>query len=150
MFRALIPAAAALGLAAFAAQSYPADPLEVPAMSWNLTHEGPMAKLTYGVPNSGVLALMVTCTPGARTAEVYGDVHPVGPRLVRAAHAPAPLDPLGGEESEIVLDHPELRALAHSGRMRVEAEAGEFVLPASRTERNMAREFLAYCATGRI
>lgn len=152
MFRALIPAAVALGLVAFAVQTRSADPLESPAMAWSLTHEGDMAKLAYGVPHSDVLALMVTCSPGRGTAVVYGDVQPAGVRLIRASQAPRPLDPLSGgeaEEVEIAIDHPELRALARSGRMTVEAEGGVFALPASMAERGLARDFLAYCATGR-
>ena len=78
MLKSLLPAAAALSLAALAGQAMTTAPA-VPgqgAAGWYLLHEGPMAKLAYGLPDSDQVALMLTCSPGDRTAVVYGDVQP--------------------------------------------------------------------------
>eukprot|EP01036_Dinobryon_divergens_P054361 gene54361-72643_t len=77
MFKVLIPAVAALGLVAFAAQSRDVAPevdaqgvMAAPVMGWSVHHEGALAKLAYGVAHSDQLALMVTCMPGDTTAAV--------------------------------------------------------------------------------
>ena len=153
MFKILIPAAAALGLVAFAAQSqdftseFGSQPSTAPVMSWSVHHEGAMAKLAYGVANSDQLALMVTCQPGEATAAVYGDVQPEGARLTDASY-----DPLSGgeaDETRIALTDPALKSLAERGRMQVRGDAGVFQLAASREERRVVGDFLAYCSAGR-
>ena len=153
MLKFLVPAAAALGLVAFAAQTEATDALRAgePAMGWSLTHEGDMAKLAYGVPDSDQLALMMTCSPGDRTVLVYGDVQPDTPRMVQAAY-PAPIDGLTEgefEESRIPVGDAALVGLGRFGRLPVLADAGAFVLKADRGEQRLAREFLAYCASAR-
>ena len=165
MFKTLIPAVAALGLVAFAAQtatpssqiddiaSVPASVVMTqPVMSWSLHHEGAIAKLAYGVENSDQLALMMTCMPGDASAVVYGDVQPAGGRLIQASMGPELLDPLsGGEalESRIPLRDAGLRGLAERGRMDVQGDAGTFSIKATRQERRVVGEFLAYCGQGR-
>lgn len=157
MFKVLIPAAAALGLVAFAAQSQSADPLGGAAapqpMAWHLSHEGAMAKLAYGVANSDQLAVMMTCEPGDRTAAVYGAVQPVGARLIQASmSAPVEIDPMTGdlaEESRIGLTDPALRALVEDGALPVRGDAGRGSLPADKTERRMIADFLSYCGSSR-
>lgn len=156
MFKVLIPAAAALGLVAFAAQSQSADPLGGAApqpMAWHLSHEGAMAKLAYGVANSDQLAIMMTCEPGDRTAVVYGAVQPAGARLIQASMSgPAEIDPMTGalaEESRIGLTDPALRNLVEAGALPVLGDAGRGSLPADKTERRMIADFLSYCGSSR-
>ncbi|WP_428152054.1 hypothetical protein [Brevundimonas sp.] len=156
MFKVLVPAVAALGLVAFAAQSRDVAPdveaqgvMAAPVMSWSVHHEGALAKLAYGVANSDQLALMVTCMPGDATAAVYGDVQVEGARLTRAS---LQIDPLSGgdaEETAIPLDDPALAGLARNGRMTVVGDAGRFQLAASTEERRLVRDFLSYCSPGR-
>ena len=157
MFKVLIPAAAALGLVAFAAQSQSADPLNGAAaplpMAWHLSHEGAMAKLAYGVANSDQLAVMMTCEPGDRSAVVFGAVQPEGARLIQASMGgPAELDPMTGElvqESRIGLSDPALRNLVEDGALPVHGDAGRGSLPADKTERRMIADFLSYCGSSR-
>ena len=156
MFKVLVPAVAALGLIAFAAQSRDVAPeaeaagvMAAPVMSWSVHHEGALAKLAYGVANSDQLALMVTCMPGDATAAVYGDVQVEGARLTQAS---LQIDPLSGgeaEETRIPVSDPALAGLARNGRMTVVGDAGRFQLAASDQERRVVRDFLAYCSPGR-
>ena len=155
MFRFAIPAVAALGLIAVAAQSEAvhadaeAEGGAAP-MGWHLSHEGPMAKLAYGVANSDQLALMMTCEPGQAQAIVYGDVQPASPRLHRASMTSAAIDPLSGglaDESRISLRDPTLVRLVRRGTLAVEGDAGHFELTADRDERRLVSEFFAYCGT---
>jgi hypothetical protein len=151
MLKFAIPAVAALGLIAFAAQSQATNSdaqTGVGPMAWHLSHEGDLAKLAYGVANSDQLALMMTCEPGRAQAVVYGDVKPAGLRMQKASMRAVPIDPLsGGLEDEIRLsvDDPSLKELAQSGRMAVEGEAGAFELAATRDERKLIEEFFAHC-----
>jgi len=156
MFKVLVPAVAALGLVAFAAQSRDVAPeveaqgvIAAPVMSWSVHHEGALAKLAYGVANSDQLALMVTCMPGDATAAVYGDVQIEGARLTQAS---LQIDPLSGgdaEETLVPISDPALAGLARTGRMTVVGDAGRFQLAASGEERRVVRDFLAYCSPGR-
>lgn len=157
MFKVLIPAAAALGLVAFAAQSQSADPMGAAAaqpMAWHLSHEGAMAKLAYGVANSDQLAVMMTCEPGDRTAVVYGAVQPAGARLIQTSMTgAAEIDPMTGDlsrESRIALGDPALRALAEDGALPVVGDGGRGTLPADKTERRMIADFLSYCGSNRV
>jgi hypothetical protein len=157
MFKFAIPAVAALGLIAVAAQSQAdnADVVEtgVTPMSWHLSHEGAMAKLAYGMANSDQLALMMTCEPGQAQAIVYGDVQPASPRLLKASMTTAAIDPLSGglaDETRISLRDPALQKLARSGKLTVEGDAGHFELTADGDERRLVREFFAYCGTGTV
>ncbi len=156
MFKVLIPAVAALGLVAFAAQSRDVAPevdaqgvMAAPVMGWSVHHEGALAKLAYGVAHSDQLALMVTCMPGDTTAAVYGDVQVEGARLMQAS---VQIDPLSGgdaEETTIRVNDPALAGLAQNGRMTVVGDAGRFQLAASTEERRLVRDFLAYCSPDR-
>lgn len=155
MFKIVIPAVAALGLIAFAAQSQPtASDAEtgVAPMGWHLSHEGQMAKLAYGVANSDQLALMMTCERGQTQAVVYGDVHPASPRLIKAATTTATIDPLSGglaDEARISMQDPAMQQLARLGKLSVDGEAGRFELTATSEERRLIGDFFAYCGTGR-
>lgn len=155
MFKVLIPAAASIALVAFAARTQTletAAPAETPAMAWHLSHEGAMAKLAYGVENSDQLALMVTCAPGDSTAVVYGDILPDTPRLIAASNGPTELDPMSdgdAVETRLSLHDASLTGLASSGSMRVQGDAGRFVLTASPDERRMIAGFLSYCGSSR-
>lgn len=157
MFKFAIPAVAALGLIAVAAQSRATDAAPEAAMpapmGWHLSHEGAMAKLAYGVANSDQLALMMTCEPGEAQAIVYGDVHPVSPRLVKASIESAAIDPLGGglaDEARIPLRAPALQKLAQSGKLTVEGDAGHFELTADDKEQRLVEQFFAYCGTDTV
>lgn len=153
MLKFAIPAVAALGLVAFAAQSQATNADVQPGaapMGWHLSREGVMAKLAYGVENSDQLALMITCEPGQAQAVVYGDVKPVGMVLQKASITSAAIDPLsGGLEDEVRLSvsDPSLKQLAQGGKMVVEDETGEFELTATREERKLIGDFFAYCGT---
>ena len=153
MFKFAIPAVAALGLISVAAQSratHAGAEVTGAAMGWHLSHEGPMAKLAYGVATSDQLALMMTCEPGQAQAIVYGDVRPDSPRLVRASTGPMAIDPLSGglgDEARLPLADPALKSLARSGRLAVEGEAGHFELTADGDERRLIRTFFDYCGT---
>ena len=152
MLKSLLPAAAALSLAVLGGQAMttaPAAPGEG-AAGWHLLHEGPMAKLAYGLADSDQVALMLTCSPGDRTAVVYGDAQPRSPALVPAALGPQPIDPLSdGEafETRLPLTDAALTGLARAGRMAVQTEAGTTQLRASRAERRLVQNFLGYCAS---
>lgn len=154
MLKSLLPAAAALSLAVLAGQAMTTAPA-VPgqgAPGWRLLHEGPMAKLAYGLADSDQVALMLTCSPGDRTAVVYGDTQPQSPALTLASMGPQPIDPLSdGEayEARLPLTDAALTGLAHGGRMAVQTEAGEQQIRASRAERRMVQSFLGYCASSR-
>lgn len=152
MLKFAIPAIAALGLIAGAAQTRATpDAAAAGGMGWHLSQEGAMAKLAYGVENSDQLALMLTCEPGQATAVVYGEVQPAGARLTRASWSPTPIDPLSGNldaESRLPLSDPALRGLVRAGRLPVVGDAGAFEIRASSTERRAVRAFLDYCGTG--
>lgn len=156
MLKFIIPAVAALGLTAAAAQSYAPDAepvMAAPVMGWHLSHEPGMAKLAYGVENSDQLALMLTCEAGRSTATVYGEVQPKAARLSQASMGPAEMDPLSGGdavETRISLRDPAMQALARRGKLDVQGEAGDFTLEASTDERRLIGEFFAYCATARV
>lgn len=156
MFKFIIPAVAALGLTAFAAQSYSPDAepvMAAPVMGWHLSHEPGMAKLAYGVENSDQLALMLMCEPGRSTATVYGEVQPKAARLSQASMGPAETDPLSGGdafETRMSLRDPALQMLARRGKLEVQGEAGDFMLEASTDERRQISEFFAYCATAKV
>tara|TARA_R110002124_G_scaffold25141_23_gene91283 strand:- start:1069 stop:1539 length:471 start_codon:yes stop_codon:yes gene_type:complete len=156
MFKILVPAVAAMGLVAFAAQTrtptYDVSATPV-AMGWHLSHEGAVAKLAYGVENSDQLALMMTCEPGRSSVEGYGVVQPLAPRLIRAVDRPGELDPLsGGDATEvrISLRDPTLQSLAGQGVLRVRGDAGDFNLTATPDEQRVAARFLAYCGSARV
>lgn len=155
MFKIAIPAVAALGLIAFAARSQ-ATNLDfqsgVAPMGWHLSHEGSLAKLAYGVENSDQLALMMTCERGQTHAVVYGDVQPASPRVIKASMESA-IDPLSGDlwgEARISLRDPALQQLVRSGKLAVEADAGQFELPANPAERRLIGDFFAYCGSDRV
>lgn len=157
MFKFAIPAVAALGLIAVAAQSRATDSAPDTAgaapMGWHLSHEGPMAKLAYGVANSDQLALMMTCEPGEAQAVVYGEMQPASPRLIKASTHSAAIDPLGGglaDEARIPLRAPVLQKLARSGKLAVEGDAGHFELTADNEEQRLVEQFLAYCGTDTV
>lgn len=156
MFKVLLPAAAALGLIAFGAQTWSHDAVaadEGAGMAWHVSYEGDMAKLAYGLANSDQLAVMITCAPGDRTAVVYGDVQPHSPRLTRAYTGPTEMDPLSGGdavETRIGLADPVLTRLAANGALAVEGDAGVFDLPATRAEQRMVQGVLAYCGSSHV
>jgi hypothetical protein len=153
MFKIAIPAVAALGLIAFAAQSQPtATDAEagLAPMGWHLSHEGSMAKLAYGVANSGQLALMITCEPGQTHATVYGDVQPAKARLIKASTTSADIDPLSGglaDEAMVSVRDPAMQELARRGKLQVDGEAGRFELSATPDERSLIGKFFTYCGT---
>lgn len=155
MLKIAIPAVAALALIAFAARSQATDSdaqTGVASMGWHLSQEGSLAKLAYGVENSDQLALMMTCEPGQTRATVYGDVQPAGPRLIRASMSTA-IDPLSGgmvDETRISVLDPAMQQLVRSGKLAVEAGAGQFELSATPYERRLIGDFFAYCGSDRV
>lgn len=155
MLKFVIPAVAVLGLTAFAVQSYAPGAAQVrtPSMAWHISQEGTMAKLAYGIENSDLLALMITCAPGDRSALIYGDMQPAAARLTQASLGATRPDPLSGgdaDETRISLRDPVLLGLAKRGSIRVSGDAGEVTLGASRKEQRAIGGFLAYCADGQV
>jgi len=151
MFRFAIPAAAAIGLFAAAAQSSatntPATARDE-AMGWHLSREGETAKLAYGLANSDQLALMLTCEPGQALATVYGEVQPDSPRLIHASAGPVDIDPLGGDlldEVRIPTADGTLRRFLRTGSLAVEGETGKFSLTANPEERRLVDAFFSWC-----
>ena len=155
MRKTVFPILAAVGLAAVAAHAATYSPSSsrsggeaVPG--WHMLHEGTMAKLAYGLPDSDQLALMLTCAPGDGVAVVYGDVQPRSAGLILASHEPQPIDPLSNGEAfgaRLPLGDAALTGLARGGRMAVQTEAGDQQIRASRAERRMVQGFLSYCAS---
>ena len=151
MFKILVPAVAALGLVAFAAKTQAVtsdEPSSAPSsstaaadpvMGWHISYEGRMAKLAYGVENSDQLAMMMTCTPGERTAAIYGDVLPASPRLVRASSGGE------GDEARVPVSDPALQSLARAGVMPVVGVNGPARISATADERRVVGGFLSYC-----
>ena len=150
MLKFALPAVAALGLAAVAAQSYATGPAPIaPGMGWHLSHEGDMAKLAYGAENSDQLALMLMCSPGETQAVLYGDVQPEDARFIDTA---APIDPLSGDMADdvrISVNGASVRGLVQTGRMRVDTETGPSLLTATRDERRLVSDFVSYCSQNR-
>ena len=152
MFKFVIPAIAALGLTAAAAQSYSpeAEVPAAPAMGWHLSHEGQMAKLAYGVENSDQLALMMVCEPGHAMATVYGEVQPKAARMVQASLETDPLSGGDAVETRIALRDPAMQRLARDGKIEVQGDVGDFLLKADAREQRLIGEFFAHCAKSDI
>lgn len=152
MFRFLIPATALLATLAMAARTEPQPPDASATMTWSLSHEGDLAKLAYGVPNSDHLSVMLTCAPGAAVS-VYGPVRPDSPALMQASVATAPIDPLSGEllvEARLPRDDRALVQLASGAGLPVVNDLEErSLIPADATGRRLTRAFLAHCASAR-
>ena len=149
--KAALPVFAVFALGGLAAKTLAVEPVDN-GMAWLMTQEGSKAKLAYGLPNSDQLALMMTCAPGDASAVVYGDVQPRGARLTQASFSPSAIDPLSGGdalEARIALSHPSLTGLANRGSLNVEDDAGGYTLTASREDRRVVQDFLAYCGAGR-
>lgn len=153
MLKFAIPAVAALGLVAFAAQSQATNAEIQPGaapMAWHLSREETTAKLAYGVENSDQLALMLICEPGQAQAVIYGDVKPVSRGVQKASMSRASIDPLNGgleDEFRLSVEEPSLMQLALHGKMIVEGDAGVFELTARPEERKLIGDFFAYCGT---
>jgi len=152
MFRFLVPATALLATLAMAARTEPHPADSGATMSWTLSHEGDLAKLAYGVPNSDHLAVMLTCAPGA-TISVHGPVRPDSPALLQASAVAAPIDPLSGEllvDLRLPRDDRALAQLASGAGLPVVNDLDErSLIPADAGARRLARAFLAHCASAR-
>lgn len=154
MLKILIPAVAAIGLVAAAAQTQSAalDDVQSAPVAWHLSHDGEVAKLAYGVSNSDQLALMVTCAAGETDVAVYGDVRPVA-TMNQPSDGPKMPDPLSGGdafESVLPLSDAGLNELSRKGRMTVVSDERTFQLAATQQERRAVDRFLAYCQTGQV
>ena len=152
MLKIALPAVAALGLAAFAAQTMATDTQVVPegidGMAWHVNHDGPEARLFYGVANSDQLAVMMSCRIGDGEIVTMGAVHPVAARS--AGSIEADIDPLSGDLIEmraLSADDPAMARLVRAGRLGVEGPEHRFDLPATQTERQSIRAFLDDCGT---
>ena len=152
MLKIALPALAALGLVAFAAQTMATDvgrsPHGVEGMGWHVNHDGHEARLFYGVANSDQLAVMMSCRVGNGEIVTMGAVQPVAARS--ASSVEADIDPLSGEliEMRALSAHdPAMVQLVRSGRLGVEDEASRFDLSATPQERQSIRRFLDDCGT---
>lgn len=167
MLKILIPAVAALGLVAHAAQSYTAEegvaptlldsvataPVEIappaPALDWHFHKEGDTAKLAYGVANSDQLVLMLTCTAGDDKVATLGSVRAVAET---ASDEQSYEDPMtGGVLHEAAIDKADsaLNALAATGTMTVETANGMTALGTSSSDKAAVKAFFASCGTPR-
>lgn len=167
MLKILIPAVAALGLVAHAAQSYTAEegvaptlldsvataPVEIappaPALDWHFHKEGDTAKLAYGVANSDQLVLMLTCTAGDDKVSALGSVRAVAET---ASDEQSYEDPMtGGVLHEAAIDKADsaLNALAATGTMTVETANGMTALGTSASDKAAVKAFFASCGTPR-
>lgn len=152
MHKIALPAVAALGLAAFAAQTMATDTQVVPkgveGMAWHVNHDGPEARLFYGVANSDQLAVMMSCRMGDGEIVTMGAVHPVAARS--ASSLEADIDPLSGDLIEmraLSADDRAMTRLVRAGHLAVEGSERSFVLSATPTERQSIRAFLDDCGT---
>lgn len=156
MLKFAVPAVAALGLIAYAAQSQATNSAVQTAgtpMGWHLSQEGEIAKLAYGVENSDQLALMMTCEKGQAQVVVFGDVRPATPHLIKASIRTAAIDPLSGamvDEARVLVSDPAMQSLVRNGKLQVEGDAGRFELAATVAERRLVRDFFAYCGSDRM
>lgn len=156
MFKVLIPAAATLGLVAFAAQSHSEPVVDAhvvgsaaPTLGWHLSHEGDMAKLAYGLANSDQIVIMLTCSPGDAQAQAFGVVTPVG---AVAQDGPVPVDPLTGlamSDAPVDLRSGAMTALRTADRLPVVGEAGPADLPVTRGDKAVIDGFFAHCGATR-
>lgn len=165
MFKILIPAVAALGLVAHAAQSYTADdgvaaapimlvaetPVEIapaaPAPGWHFHTEGDTARLAYGVANSDQLVLMLMCTVGEDKVSALGSVRT---DAETATDQTSYRDPMSGgilHEAEIAPDDAALADLAASGRMTVVSDQGKVAIGSNKADQEAVNAFFASCGT---
>ena len=167
MLKILIPAVAALGLVAHAAQSYTAEdgtapavinslavtPVEIappaPALDWHFHKEGDTAKLAYGVANSDQLVLMLTCTAGDDKVATLGAVRAVADTTSAEQSYEDPMT--GGvlHEAEIDRSDAALDALAATGTLTVETANGMTALGSSASDKAAVKAFFASCGTAR-
>ena len=165
MFKILIPAVAALGLVAHAAQSYTAEsgavsvpvallaetPVDVapaaPAMDWHFHTEGDTAKLAYGIANSDQLVLMLSCKTGEDTIATLGSVRADADT---ATDETAYTDPMTGSilhESEIDRHDAALAELAATGKMAVISDQGKMTLGQASADVQAVKAFFASCGS---
>lgn len=165
MFKSLIPAVAALGLVAHAAQSYTAEdgvaampimlvaetPVEeapaAPAMDWHFHTEGDTAKLAYGVANSDQLVLMLTCESGQDKISALGSVRA---EADTASGQTSYEDPMTGgilHESEIARHDAALADLAATGKMTVVSDQGTVAIGSDATDQEAVKAFFASCGS---
>lgn len=165
MFKILIPAVAALGLVAHAAQSYTAEdgvaaapimlvaeaPVEAapakPTMDWHFHTEGDTAKLAYGVANSDQLVLMLMCTPGEDKVSTLGSVRA---EADTATGQTSYQDPMTGgvlHESEIARNDAALADLAATGKMTVVSDQGKVAIGSDSPDQEAVKAFFASCGT---
>lgn len=165
MLKILIPAVAALGLVAHAAQSFTAEdgvaaapimlvaetPVEIappsPAMDWHFHTEGETAKLAYGVANSDQLVMMLMCTPGEDKVSTLGSVRA---EADTATGETSYSDPMTGgilHEAEIDRHDAALADLAATGKMTVVSDQGKLAIGSDATDQEAVNAFFASCGT---
>lgn len=169
MFKSLIPAVAALGLVAHAAQSYTADdgapvsmaerlaamPVEItpaaPALGWHFHTEGDTAKLAYGVANSDQLVLMLMCRAGEDTVSTLGSVRADADT---ATAQTSYRDPMTGgilHEAEIDKGDAALADLAATGKITVVSDQGKVAIESApgsaSTDQEAVKAFFASCGS---
>lgn len=154
MLKIALPALAALGLVAFAAQTMATDAgqtsSQVDGMGWHVNYDDHVARLFYGVANSDQLAVMMSCRVGNGEIVTMGAVQPIAARS--SGSTDADIDPLSGEliEMRAMSAHdPAMVRLVRSGRLGVEDEDSKFDLSATPVERQVIRRFLDDCGTSR-
>ncbi len=151
-------ASIALGLftwASVAACAHHMDQSQASAATWNLHVAGSQAKLAYGMPNSDLVGLMMTCERGSQAVVVSGDVSAKRPMLVLASggqklelNGAAEPDPYTGGlwlEAEAPVGEPALKRFARTGDLKLKRPLGGLDMGASDNARGDIRRFFAHC-----
>lgn len=149
MRRLILPAFGllALGMAAQAAVTSRNDRPEDQA-AWFLVHAEDGIKLTYGLPDSDLIGLMLTCNPGDTTITVYGELEPDLASLKPANNGPISIDPLSqGEAWEMTLSvtDPGFNTLINQGYLPVRMDDRTGRIEATAAERRLASHFFNAC-----
>ncbi|HEV7228575.1 hypothetical protein [Brevundimonas sp.] len=153
MLKYLIPVAATVAFAAFAAQSRSEAVIdETPVdgrLAWHLSHEGEMAKLAYGVAHSDQIVIMLTCAPGDARVQAFGVVTPAG---VAVEEGSVPVDPLTGlamTDVAVDVNSHALSSLRDGAALPVVGEAGQADLPVTQGDKAVIDGFFAHCGATR-
>ncbi len=149
-------------LAGCVQQRAPAPPGRAAAVqsdsSFFFNNDPEMATFGYGVRNSDVLDMMMSCAPGSRQIQITDELSskaPTGGRLsigsgATSSELPATVEDEienGGKLAVVktAIDLPALTAFRKSGALKLSYAGAEQSFAASASERAMAARFFAIC-----
>lgn len=151
---------ACIGLGLFtwvsvAACAHHLDETRASVATWNLHVAGSEAKLAYGMPNSDLVGLMMTCERGSKAVRVSGDVTAERPVLVLAsggsqlklkgAAEPDPYTDGLWLEADAPVGEAALKRFARTGDLKLKRRMGALEMDASAEARGDIRRFFAHC-----